>query len=457
MTTTATPATHDLMHVRGAVHRPGDSGWDDARRAWNLSVDQHPELVVEPVDAGDVAATLRFAAGAGLRVAVQGTGHGAAARGGDLAGALLLRTSAMRGVTIDAQRRTARAEAGSLWLEVAQAAAPHGLVALHGSAPDVGVVGYTLGGGLGWLARRHGLACSHVSAIEVVLPDGRRVRTTATDEPRLFWALRGGGGSFGVVTAIEFALFAVEEVTAGALMWPIERAPAVLRRWRDLCPQLPRDITTVGRILRFPPLDEVPAPVRGRAMVLVEVASLLGEEETEAHLAPLRELGPELDTVATGDPSVLLHLHGDPEGPVPGIGAGQVLADLPDGGIDAITSRLGAGADTALVGLELRQLGGALATPTEGAGALGAIPGAFAAYAIGVPGGGVGAEWISAELDAVMGALSAWSTGRPYLNFAEAPVRPEQAFGRTAVGTLWEIADAVDPGRVLMPSHDVRR
>lgn len=455
-TTTASPIT-DLTHIRGAVHRPGDPGWDDARRAWNLAVDQHPELVVDPVDAGDVAATLRFAGDAGLRVAVQGTGHGAAARGGDLAGTLLLRTSAMRGVTVDPQRRVARAEAGAVWLDVAQAAAPHGLVALHGSAPDVGAVGYTLGGGLGWLARRHGLACSHVSAIEVVLPDGRRVRTTATDEPRLFWALRGGGGSFGVVTAIEFGLFAVDRVTAGALMWPVEHAPAVLRAWRDLCPQLPPDVTTIGRILRFPPLDEVPAPVRGRAMVLVEVASLLGEEETATLLAPLRELGPEVDTVAPGDPSVLLRLHGDPEGPVPGIGAGLVLVELPDDAIDAITRRLGADADTALVGIELRQLGGALATPPEGAGALGAIPGAYAAYAIGVPQGALGAARVSAELDEVTQALTAWSTGRPYLNFAEAPVRPEEAFGPTTVGALWDIADAVDPGRLLLPNHDVRR
>lgn len=446
MTTTTVSATADLTHIRGAVHRAGEPGWDDARGAWNLSVDQHPELVVEPVDAGDVAATLRFAAGAGLRVAVQGTGHGAAARGGDLAGTLLLRTTAMRGVTIDADRRIARAEAGAVWLDVATAAAPHGLVALHGSAPDVGVVGYTLGGGLGWLARRHGLACSHVSAIEVVLPDGRRVRATATDAPRLFWALRGGGGSFGVVTAIEFALFAVGEVTAGALMWPVEEAPAVLRRWRDICPQLPRDITTIGRILRFP-----------QPMVLIEVASLLGADETAALLAPLRALDPELDTVAAGDPSVLLRLHGDPEEPVPGMGAGLVLGELTDDGIDTIVGRLGAGADTALVGIELRQLGGALATPPEGAGALGAIPGAFAAYTVGVPEGALEAGRISAELDAVTRALGAWSTGRPYLNFAEAPVRPEVAFGPTTVGALWEVADAVDPGHLLRPNHDVRR
>lgn len=456
MTTTTAPTTTDLTHVRGAVHRPGDAGWDDARRAWNLAVDQHPELVVDPVDAGDVAATLRFAAGAGLRVAVQGTGHGAAARGGDLAGTLLLRTSAMRGVTIDAPRRTARVDAGAVWLDVAKAAAPHGLVALHGSAPDVGVVGYTLGGGLGWLSRRHGLACSHVSAIELVLPDGRRVRSTATDEPRLFWALRGGGGSFGVVTAIEFALFPVDRVTAGALMWPVEHAPAVLRAWRDLCPQLPRDVTTIGRVLRFPPLDEVPAPVRGRAMVLVEVASLLGAWRTDALLAPLRALEPEVDTVADDDPSVLLGLHGDPEEPVAGLAAGIVLDTLPDDAIDAITARLGAGADTALVGLELRQLGGALATPPAGAGALGAIPGAFAAYAIGVPEGTLGGGRVRADLDALTRALSAWSTGRAYLNFAETPVRPEAAFGPTTVGALWEIAEAVDPERLLRPRHDVR-
>ena len=187
--------------VRGTVTTPDDPSWDVARQAWNLTVDQHPVLVVEAADADDLAATVAFARESGLKVAVQGTGHGAAPRGGVLDETILLRTSSMRGVTVDPELRVARVQAGALWEDVARAAAPHGLVALHGSASDVGVVGYTLGGGIGWLARKHGLACSHVTAIDAILPSGQRVQASATECPQLFWAMRGGGGSFAIVAA----------------------------------------------------------------------------------------------------------------------------------------------------------------------------------------------------------------------------------------------------------------
>ena len=195
----------------GEVVSPRDEWWDEAREAWNLAVDQRPALVVFPESVPDVVATVAFAREHGLRVAPQSTGHNAGVLG-DLSGTILLKTSRMRGVEIDPFGRTARTEAGVIWIEVVEAAAEHGLAALAGSSPDVGVLGYTLGGGLSWLARKHGIGANSVTAIEGVTASGEFFRTDRDNEPDLFWALRGGGGSFAIVTAIEFDLFPIDEV-----------------------------------------------------------------------------------------------------------------------------------------------------------------------------------------------------------------------------------------------------
>ncbi len=173
------------------------------------------------------------AAERGQQIAAQATGHNAGPLG-SLENAILLRTDRMRGVTIDAQARIARVQAGAVWLEVVEAVARHGLAVLAGTSPNVGVVGYTLGGGLSFLGRKYGLATNNVQAIELVTADGRFVRADRDSEPDLFWALRGGGGSFGVVTAIELRLFPVTEVYAGLLWYPIEREGEVLPAWREL-------------------------------------------------------------------------------------------------------------------------------------------------------------------------------------------------------------------------------
>ena len=240
---------------------------------------------------------------------------------------ILIKTHEMRGVEIDPETRTARAQAGALWMDVTAPAHEHGLAALAGSSPDVGVVGYTLGGGLSWLSRTYGVAANSVTAIEVVTADGQIIRTDADNDPALFWALRGGGGSFGIVTAIEFTLYPVPEVYAGVMFWPIERAAEVLHAWHDLVPSLPESMTTVGRLLMLPPIPEIPEPLRGRKFVVVEAIHLGDEREGAELLAPLRELAPEMDTVATIPTSALSALHMDPEHPVPGAGDGMLLSE----------------------------------------------------------------------------------------------------------------------------------
>ena len=224
--------------LEGKIALAGQPGWDEARRAWQLSVDQRPAAVAYPESAQDVVTAVRFARESGLRVAAQGTGHNAAPLG-SLHDTLLLKTERMRGVSIDPRARIARAEAGVLSLEVVQAAARHGLAMPSGTSPDVGVVGYTIGGGIGLLGRRYGLAANNVHAIELVTADGHLVRADREREPDLFWAVRGGGGSFGVVTAIELELFELAEAYAGMLWYQLDRASEVLHAWRELTQAAP--------------------------------------------------------------------------------------------------------------------------------------------------------------------------------------------------------------------------
>src|SRR5918992_2310000 len=318
-----TPAALDTLPGRvsarlsptivGDMLVPGDSGYDEVRRTF-LTTDQRPSVVVLPESAADVVRAVQFARSQGMRIAPQSTGHGALPLE-PLEGAMLLKTSRMRRADVYPATRIARADAGAEWQDVTVPAADHGLAALAGSSPDVGVIGYTLGGGLGWLSRRYGLAANSVTAAEVVTADGRLARADADHEPDLFWAVRGGGGNLGVVTALEMRLIPVGELYAGVLFFPIERSSEVLRVWREWTDTVPEEVSSLARIMRFPDFPEVPEAMRGRAFANVE-AAYLGDARTGAEwLRPLRELGPELDTVATIAAPGLQTLHMDPAEP----------------------------------------------------------------------------------------------------------------------------------------------
>ena len=251
--------------IRGEVVLAEDASWDGARQAYNLAVDQRPQLVALPADADDVARVVSFARERGLRVAPQRTGHNAEPLG-PLDGIVLVNTKLMQGVEIDADARTCRVAAGAIWSDVVPDASDLGLAALHGSSPNVSIAGYTLGGGLGFYARKLGLATNSVRAIELVNADGDLVRADADNEEELFWALRGGGGNFGVVTALEFDLFPIERIYAGALFFDFERSAEALHAWREWIETVPDEVTSVGRMMQFPPLPELPDAAAGQVV-----------------------------------------------------------------------------------------------------------------------------------------------------------------------------------------------
>jgi FAD binding domain/Berberine and berberine like len=437
--------------LEGDVVGPDDSGWDEARLAWNLAVDQRPAAVAFPESADDVAAIVAFARANGLRVAPQGTGHGAAALG-DLSDTVLLKTERMRGVTIDPLARTARVEAGTIWIEVVEAAAEHGLGALAGSSPDVGVVGYTLGGGLSWLSRKHGIGANQVTAAEVVTAAGELVRTDWANEPDLFWALRGGGGAFGIVTAIEFNLFPIEEVYAGILWYPVERAAEVLKTWRAWTVDLPDEMSSVGRILQFPPIPQIPEHVRGKSFVVVE-AIWLGEPAEGARLLePLGALGPVLDTVATMPIASLSKLHMDPEQPVPGAGDGGMLADVDDELIDRLIDHV---VGSPLLSAELRHLGGAVARRSSQHGAIDAWEAPYSMYALGMAPTPEHRQAVEATVGALRQALAPWEAEHTYMNFAEKQRSAATLFSSASYHRLRRIKAIVDPTDLIRSNHPV--
>ena len=431
---------------------PGDSRWDDARQSWNLAADLRPAVVVLPESVADVIAAVEYAADRNLRIVVQGTGHGAPVHG-SLEGTLLLNMRGFRGVQIDAGNRRARVEAGALWEDVVVPAGERGLAALHGSSPNVGVVGYSLGGGIGWMARMHGLSAESVLAVEIVTADGALVRADQTQNTDLFWAVRGGGGGLGVIVALEIALYAVEELVAGMMIWPWERSAEVLTRYVEWAETAPNNVSASGRLLQIPPLPEIPAELRGRQIVIVNGAVLGTEEEANEILAPLRELGPEIDTFGTVPASSLIRLHMDPEPPMPIAGDGVMVDALDAKAIAALVETAGPGTDSPLIIVELRQLGGTLRERKPGSGALGRLDGSFAFFAAGVPVSPEVGEAIEERIGRLKEALAPWSRGKPYLNFAEKRVAIGDAIGAESFARLEQIKATIDPQGRFRSGH----
>ena len=450
------PPSRLTSALAGKVVTPEHARFDEARRAWNLAIDQRPAAVVYPESAQDVAAAVLFTREFGQRVAAQGTGHNAGPLG-SLEDTILLKTERMRGVSIDPARRTARVQAGAVWLEVVEAAARHGLAALAGSSPDVGVVGYTLGGGMSFLARKYGFAANHVSAIELVTAEGRLVRADREHEPDLFWAPRGGGGSFGIITAIELELLPITHAYAGILWYPIERGPEVLHAWRHLThtDALPDELTTVGRFLNLPPIPEIPEPVRGKSFATIEAYHLGDPAHADDLLAPLRALGPISDTIATVPMPALSHMHMDPEQPVPAAGDGLLVDHLPPDALDTFVEAAGANAHFPLLSIELRHLAGELQRPRPEHGALSSIDADYAMFAVGMVPAPELETPVRTQVQAVKDALAPSAARRMYLNFAETKRDAASFWTEQAYHRLRRIKTAVDPDNIIRSNHPI--
>jgi hypothetical protein len=441
--------------LAGHIATPGDSDWDQARAAWNLVADQQPVAVVFAENTGDVAATVRFAAENDLKVAAQGTGHGAAPLA-PLDGTILLKTERMRGVEIDADAQTARVEAGVLVLELSETAGEHGLSSMPGSSPDVGVTGYTLGGGLSWLGRRYGFACNRVAAIELVDATGEARRVDTDNDADLFWALRGGGGGYAVITALHLALLPIDEIYAGALVFPAEVGADAVRAYRDWAAGVPDEVTSVVRFITPPPIPDVPEPIRGRPLLTIDAACIADQATGEATIAPLREIGETImDSFAWMPAAGLCRIHMDPENPVPGIGEGGTIRELSDDAIEAFVSVAGPDSGSPLLLSELRHLGGALGRPDENGGALSHLDADFAMYSVGMPMTPELGEAIPSHLARIEEAMRTWRADGGYFNFVEGPCDVDAILPPEVCARLGEVKRRWDPDGRIVANHAV--
>jgi FAD/FMN-containing dehydrogenase len=427
------------------------AGWDAARGTFNRLVDQRPDAVAIPANAHEVAASVAYAREHGLRVAPQSTGHNAGPLG-SLDGTLIVNTSGLTGVTIDTGARRVRAGAATRWRDVVPALSELGLAALHGSSPDVGIAGYSLGGGIGWLARQHGMQANAVTAVELVTADGELVRADATHEPDLFWALRGGAGNFGVVTSIEFEVLPVRGVYAGALFFEAERTAEVLHAWSSLLPGLPEEMTTWASVIHFPPDPALPDSLRGRSWTVVKAAFLGLGREARALLRPVLELGPAMDTLAMQAPAGLGDLAMDPRDPLPYRFEHALIDELPGAAIDDIAAV--AGPASALAIVQFRHIGGALSRRAPGAGARATLPGEIAVFGLGVVPEPAAAEAVEAQIGDVLGAVAPYRAGH-YPNFVEQPADASAFFDPATWERLRRVKALWDPQDVFKANHHI--
>jgi FAD/FMN-containing dehydrogenase len=432
----------------------GSDTYDANRGAFNALLSQEPAGIVTPAGAADVVAAVEYAKAEGLRVSAQRTGHGAEPLL-DLSGTVLVRTAVMNAVSIDAERRIARVGAGALWGDLVPEASELGLAACHGSSPTVGIVGYSLGGGVGWYSRKHGLQANRVTAVELVDATGTERRVDADSDPELFWALRGGGGDFGIVTALEFELLPIAEVFAGALFFPVERAPEVLHAWHEWTATAPDEVTSVGRMLSFPPIPDIPEPFRGQSFAVIEAVALMPEAEATELLAPLRALdGVSMDTFATQPPAGLSGLHMDPPEPAPYAGYGMLLGAVPSEGIDALLTAVGPDSGSKLLSVELRHDGGAMAKSDPSHGAMDTLPGEFLMFGVGIVPEPAAMAPTKGWLAAMQSAMTPWDAGR-YLNFSDETLDIGVAFPPETVERLRAAKAKYDPENLFHANHPV--
>lgn len=439
---------HELApRVSGPVLEPGDAGFDQEVSGFNLAVTHRPQLVVGVASTDDVVTAVRFAAEHGMPVRVQATGHGAHH---PITDGMLITTRRLDALHIDGD--TATIGAGVLWSQVVAAAAPHGLAPVTGSAASVGAVGYLLGGGLGPLARSHGFSSDHLLGATVVTASGDVVDASPEGDVDLYWAVRGGKGGFGVVTEVRVRLVRLPELYAGSLTFDAAHAADVLRGWIAWTASAPDDVTTSLIQLRFPDLDVVPEPVRGRFLTTVRFAYPGGADEGERLAAPLRALAPvEVDALGPMPLADVAQIHADPTEPGPGWGWGALLTSLDAEFAETLTGLFSPAAPLPYLAIELRHLGGATARDVEGGSAVGGRDGAYAIHVIGAPDPALFDEVLPAATARFRTAIGRWIAPKTTVHWGD--VDDEQGFRAAwpdeVFARLVETRRRVDPAGVF--------
>ncbi|MFI0907263.1 FAD-binding oxidoreductase [Streptomyces sioyaensis] len=444
--------------VRGPVLQPGSDGYDEERAGFQAGFQHRPAVIVGATGADDVRAAVRFAAERGLPLAVHSTGHGiVTALDGE---GVLISTRRMTGIEVDAEHRTVRIEAGARWGQVIEKTAPHGLAPLNGSAPHVGVVGYVLGGGTGIMGREFGYSSDHLRSVDLVTADGTPHHVTPDSDPDLFWALCGGAGNFGVVTAVETDLFPVARFYGGGLYFEADDPVEVLRAYREWTLTVPEQLTSSIGMMFYPPMPVFAEELQGRYVAEVRVVFNGDPAEGERLVAPLRAIGPRLiDSLREMPYEEAGSVYHDPDFSHPYFGGNVLLRELDPTALQTLMDLAGPGSAVPCI-LDIRHLGGAFSRPPARPSAVG---GRDAQYILRVMTGGAPApaDAVRSVHQRVYDAMKQWTVGRS-LNFVYhdgTPVDEEQVrelFDADAYERLARIKARHDPDNLFRFTHNIK-
>jgi FAD binding domain-containing protein/berberine-like enzyme len=442
---------------RGTLVRPGDPTYDERRRVWNGSIDRYPALIARCAGVADVMAAVQFGRATGLLVAVRSGGHSFPGQS-TCDGGLVIDLSPMRGIRVDPEAQTVRAQAGVLLGELDRETQAFGMAVPAGIVTHTGMAGLTLGGGIGWLQRKYGLTIDQLRSVDMVTADGEFVKASADENADLFWGIRGAGGNFGVVTEFEFQLNALGPIVmAGAVFWPMEDSPKVLRFYRDWIADAPDELTTIVVHRHAPPLPIIPRGLIGKPVVVVAACYAGPVEDGERILRPLREFGPPVLDLCEPKPFVAHQAMFDPSFP-----AGQWyyfrsadLGELSDDVIDIVADHAQRKTST-LTAFPIFQLGGAIARVGEDETA---FNGRTSAFTINVNATTATEDGFDEEREWSRGlwsALEPYHTG-VYVNFLmdEGEERIRQAYGPARYDRLKALKKRYDPDNFFRLNQNI--
>lgn len=436
--------------VAGPVLGPGDDDFAAEIAAWNTATLHTPDVAVGLTSEEDAAALVRLAASAGTPVRVLATGHGSAT---PVTGGILATTSRLGGVTIDAENRIAHINAGCRWAEVIAAAGAHGLAPIAGASANVGCIGYTLGGGLGPLARTYGFSSDWARGFRVAVASGEVVTANATENPDLFWALRGGKGGFGIVTSMDFELVELATLYGGSVFFDAPQIADALSTWVEWTKTLPETATTSVIILRMPPLEFIPEPLRGKTVLSARFAFDGSPAEGERLFQPIRDVGPTIiDAVAEMPAAAIATIHNDPTEPGPGWDRAGLLNEIDADFVKAFLGAAGPEQQVPFVAIEIRHLGGATRRDVPEGSAVGGRGGAYTFFMAGVPDPNLFATVLPLAADALVAPLQPWISAENTINYAGGLTVPgsyEASWPADTFTRLAEVRATYDPDTVF--------
>jgi FAD/FMN-containing dehydrogenase len=437
-------------HLAGPVLGPADDDFATEIAAWNTANQHIPEVAVGLTSEDDAAALVRTAAEAGTPIRVLATGHGSATPVTD---GILATTSRLTGVTIDAENRIAHIAAGCRWAEVVAAAAEHGLAPITGASDTVGCIGYTLGGGLGPLARTYGFSSDWVRGFRIAVASGEVVTANATENADLFWALRGGKGGFGIVTSMDFELVELTTLYGGSVFFDTAEISAGVSTWVDWTKTLPETATSSAVILRLPPLEFIPEPLRGKTVLSVRFAFVGDPAEGERLFQPIRDVGPTLiDAVAEMPASAIATIHNDPKDPGPGWDRGLLLNEIDADYVAAFLAAAGPDQQLPFVVVEMRHLGAATRRDVPEGSAVGGRGGAYTLFMVGVPDPSLFEKVLPMAADALLEPLRPWIAAENTVNLAGGLTVPgsyEASWPAETFTRLAKVRTAYDPNTLF--------